>query len=123
MPRPRKWRRVCAVPQSTHFSPAQMPDEEVSAVEMTVDEYETIRLIDFEGFTQEQCTEQMEVSRTTVQAIYQSARKKLAECIVSSRPLIIGGGDYRICEHSDGHCGQGCCRRNNSMPKRLRERG
>ena len=78
-------------------------------IEMTVDEYETIRLIDKEGFTQEQCADRMEVARTTVQAIYQNARKKLAECIVNGQTLVIGGGEYRVCEHGDGNCGHGCC--------------
>ena len=75
---------------------------------MTVDEYESIRLIDLEGLTQEQCADQMEVARTTAQAIYQSARKKLSDCIVNGRELIIGGGEYRVCEHRNGCCGHGC---------------
>jgi len=91
---------------------AEMTAERV--VEMTVDEYETIRLIDFEGYTQELCAKQMEVARTTVQAIYQSARKKLADCIVNSRALVIDGGEYRICEHGDSRCGHGCCHRDHS---------
>ena len=78
---------------------------------MTVDEYESIRLIDLEGLTQEQCADQMEVARTTAQAIYQSARKKLADCVVNGRSLTIGGGEYRICEHRSAHCGRGCCHR------------
>ena len=110
MPRPRKWRRVCATPRCAHFSPSHRQGE-YSVVGMTVDEYETIRLIDWEDLTQEQCADQMEVARTTVQAIYQSARKKLADCIVNSRTLIINGGEYRICEHGDGSCGHGCCHR------------
>ena len=108
MPRPQKWRKVCAAPRCTHFSPLNGRTES-SVVEMMVDEYETIRLIDFEGFTQEQCADQMEVARTTVQAIYQSARKKLSDCIVNSRTLIINGGGYRICEHRNNCCGYDFC--------------
>ena len=93
---------------------AEMTTTTERIVEMTVDEYETIRLIDFEGFTQEQCAKQMEVARTTVQAIYQSARKKLADCIVNSCALVINGGEYRICEHGDSRCGHGCCHRDHS---------
>jgi len=107
MPRPQKWRRVCAAPRCTGFSPSQAHDE-ADSVTMTVDEYETIRLIDWESLTQEQCAERMEVARTTVQAIYQSARKKLADCIVNGKALVIGGGEYRLCEH--GRRCQDCCR-------------
>jgi len=107
MPRPRKWRKVCAAPRCTHFTPSH--EQENGVVEMTVDEYESIRLIDLEGLTQEQCAEQMEVARTTAQAIYQNARKKLADCLVNGRRLIIGGGEYRVCEHRNAHCGRGCC--------------
>lgn len=101
MPRPRKWRKVCTMPRCTSFGPEN--GRQGGTIIMTVDEYETIRLIDWEGLTQEQCADQMEVARTTAQAIYQSARKKLAGCIVNEMALTIGGGEYRICEHS-------CCR-------------
>lgn len=121
MPRPRKWRRVCTLPCCTKFGPEGKPHS--NPIEMTVDEYEAIRLIDLEGFTQEQCADQMEVARTTAQAIYASARKKLAECIVGGLPLVIAGGEYRICEHRDGCCGQGCRHRrcNRGYPEELEE--
>ena len=106
MPRPRKWRRICMLPRFTNFGPDS--GRRCDPISMTVDEYETIRLIDLEGLTQEQCADQMEIARTTAQAIYASARKKLAECIVNGLPLIIEGGDYRVCEHRDGGCGRGC---------------
>ncbi len=85
---------------------------------MTLDEYEVIRLIDLQGLTQEQCAQQMEVARTTVQAIYASARKTLARCIVEGRPLKIGGGDVRLCEHRNSSCGKGCCRWKNSQSEK-----
>ena len=65
---------------------------------MTVEEYETIRLIDLEGLNQEACAERMHVARTTAQTMYRNARHKLADCLVNSRRLIIEGGDYQICE-------------------------
>lgn len=111
MPRPRKRRRVCSHPRCTSFRPCEGSGE---GVLMALDEYETIRLIDFEGLTQEQCAVQMEIARTTVQSIYTSARKKLAQCIVQGRPLQIGGGDVRFCEHHSASCGNGCCCHRNS---------
>ena len=96
MPRPRKCRNVCRMPATAAFSPegrAAGP-----AVILTVDEYETLRLIDREGLSQEECGERMQVARTTVQQIYTSARRKLADMLVEGLPLRIEGGDYRICD-------------------------
>jgi predicted DNA-binding protein (UPF0251 family) len=75
---------------------------------MTVDEYETIRLIDWEGFNQEECAQQMNIARTTVQGIYVKARQKLADSLVNGKLLIIEGGEYRLCDDQDSACGPGC---------------
>lgn len=116
MPRPRKHRRVCSRPRCTSFKPC---GENGQIITMTLDEYEVIRLIDLEGMTQEQCSKQMEVARTTAQAIYASARKKLAQCIVQGRPLQIGGGDVRFCEHHNPSCSNGCCRWRNNLSEKM----
>ena len=96
MPRPCKRRRICGLPQSVRFFPEEA-SRQASVVTMTLDEYETIRLIDFTGLTQEQCAAQMGVARATVQAIYTAARAKLARCLVLALPLEIGGGDVLVC--------------------------
>jgi len=54
MPRPMKWRKVCCLPEISKFGPLDLKVDDENIVRMTVDEYETIRLIDLEGFTQEE---------------------------------------------------------------------
>lgn len=81
------------------------------AVIMTVDEYEAIRLIDKQGFSQEECSNYMQVARTTVQLIYNTARKKLADALVDGLPLRIEGGDYKLCDGEEEYCDCGGCRR------------
>ena len=107
MPRPMKYRKVCHFPQTLSFVP-QDPPAETKPVILAVDEYETIRLIDKEGYNQEQCAAFMQIARTTVQRIYENARKKIADCIVDGRPLRIEGGDFRLCTGQSSACGLAC---------------
>ncbi|HRX57306.1 MAG TPA: DUF134 domain-containing protein [Eubacteriales bacterium] len=111
MPRPRKWRKVCGLPENARFGPIGGAQEDGEIVTMTVDEYETIRLIDLTGYTQEACAAQMNVARTTVQGIYDSARKKLADVLVNGKMLLIEGGDYILCDGLGEGRGCGGCRR------------
>lgn len=102
MPRPTKCRKVCGLPEMACFCPETGRTEPMETVVMTVDEYEAIRLIDLKGYTQQACAAQMQVARTTVQKIYDTARRKLADSIVNGKRLQIGGGDYQIC--GGGRC-------------------
>ena len=108
MPRPRKHRKVCHFPRTLSFAPVDDVPEEAPII-LSVDEYETLRLIDREGFSQEECGEWMGVARTTVQMIYMSARKKLADVLVEGRSFRIEGGDYRICNGETDACGHNAC--------------
>ena len=109
MPRPVKCRRVCGHPRCTHFEPRGMQGARAEPVVMQVDEYETVRLIDHEGLTQEECAARMDIARTTVTGIYMRARRKIAEALVNGRALVIRGGDFEVCARGDGSCGCGRC--------------
>ena len=101
MARPCKKRWVCGEPRCRRFGPSDVLNTE--EVVLNLDEYECIRLIDYEGLEQEQCAAQMGVARTTVQAIYKSAREKLADSIVNAKHLRIEGGDVVRIIPKGGH--------------------
>jgi len=109
------------LPGTNSFGPLGQPVGSEEIVSMTVDEYETIRLIDLEGFTQEECADQMDISRTTVQGIYSGARRKLAESLVHGKVLVIGGGEFLLCDGQGPGCGRGCQRHGRTRRSRLEE--
>ena len=94
MARPKRNRRVLAYPSCWSFSP-ECPRAPETVI-LTLDEYETVRLIDFQKKTQMECAEEMGVSRATVAGIYESARHKIADAIVNAKRIRITGGAYRI---------------------------
>lgn len=108
MPRPRKCRRICSMPENSGFEPLCKKGRCREEVILNLDEYEVIRLIDLENMTQEECAVQIAVSRTTVTSIYDQARGKIADAIINSKRLIIAGGDYEVCDHKRDHCKRGC---------------
>jgi len=108
MSRPKKSRKVCHYPDVIGFEPIGIEEKKEDIV-LTIDEYETIRLMDNEGYSQEQCGEKMQVARTTVQLIYASARAKIASALVEGRTIRIEGGDYQLCKGNDAACRQNIC--------------
>jgi len=108
MPRPQRCRRICARPEYLSFGPQD--GSHSGETVMTLDEFEVIRLVDHEGVTHEQCARRMDISRTTVTEIYDSARRKLADALVSGRRLVIEGGNYRLCGGTSDTCPHRSCR-------------
>ena len=122
MPRPVKCRRVCKLPQNLGFTPVNSFYDEEPVI-LSVDEFETLRLIDREGLSQEECGAYMDVARTTVQQIYTSARKKIADALVEGRTLKIQGGQYKLCNPQDPCPGCPGCRRQKIINKHKKEDG
>ena len=116
MARPVKCRRICRYPCIKEFSPQNGRDDK--QVILSYDEFETIRLIDREGLSQEKCGEYLRVGRTTVQKIYDSARKKIAEALTEGLPLKISGGDVSLCNGFNSFCeGKNCIKKYKASKK------
>lgn len=96
MVRPVKRRRVCKLPAHDTFGP---DSQEVcqGSNSLSVEAYETIRLIDYIGLTQEEAAIAMGVARSTIQRMYDDARQIIADSIVNSKMLKIEGGHYVLC--------------------------
>ena len=90
MSRPFRCRKIEHLPVYRSFSPDDITATEI--VQMTVGEFEALRLLDDEGLTQEACACRMNIARTTVTAIYDNARKKVADALVNGKRLLITGG-------------------------------
>ncbi len=99
------------MPESSLFGPLTQNVLAREYVLMTVEEYETIRLIDLEGMNQEACADRMNVARSTIQRIYNDAKKKIADALVNGKVLKIEGGDYKLCEEIEPVYGCGLCQR------------
>lgn len=108
MARPKRCRRICAEPAYDSFVPEGVGTGE--RIELTLDEYEAVRLIDLLKCTHEQCARQMDISRTTVTELYETARYKLADSIVNGKILMISGGNYRFCDGTADFCCSSCGR-------------
>lgn len=101
MARPPIEKRICDTPEFSVFSPIDAHGMK-EIIELSVDEFETIRLIDLEGVSREECADRMSIARTTAQVVYNSARNKIARSIVYGMELHIAGGAYRLCDGSAG---------------------
>ena len=93
MSRPKQFRKIVSPPLMTGFKPFGIPRSQLEEVVLHYDEYEAIRLLDYEGLMQEQAAEKMNVSRPTLTRIYESARKTIAKAFVEGKMIVIEGGN------------------------------
>ena len=76
------------------FKPFGIPMRELESVDLLFEEYEALRLADYENLTQEEAAEKMNISRPTFTRLYDKARKNIAKAFVEGKAIIIRGGTY-----------------------------
>ncbi len=93
-PRPTRLRRVSNPPAISGFKPygGVARDKKPQSVFLHLEEYEVIRLCDFENLNHHEAARVMDVSRPTLTRIYAKARAKIADAIVNGKQVIIEGG-------------------------------
>lgn len=109
MPRPCKRRWIAGLPQSVVYKPAGIPASALEWLSLGLDEFEAIRLVDYEGLGQAKAAELMGISRPTVTRIYASARRKIAEALTQGKAISIEGGPVERLGMGVGGMGPGGC--------------
>ncbi len=109
MPRPKCCRNVCGVPDKNYFKPRGIPASELEEVVLNLDEYEAIRLADYEQLYQEEAAIRMNISRQTFGRIIETAHKKIADVLINGKALKIEGGEVAF--NKTKSCGRGKGRR------------
>ncbi|MCX5811749.1 MAG: DUF134 domain-containing protein [Proteobacteria bacterium] len=89
MSRPKKNRCINYFPNSSYFKPKGIPLYQLKEVLLNLDEFEAIRLADYEGLYHEKAAEQMNISRPTFGRILDNARNKVADIIINGKALQI----------------------------------
>lgn len=98
--RPQKCRFIKESPSINYFKPQGIPISELDIVELTIDEFEAVRLADYRKLYQMEAAKKMGVSRQTFGRIITSAHKKIADSIIHGKAITINGGHYNIRNNS-----------------------
>ncbi len=109
MPRPHCCRTIASEPPVSIFKPMGLPRAALDEIQVTLDEYEALRLADLEGIYQSEAAERMGVSRATFGRVLKSAHRKVAEALTRGQALRIEGGPVAICEGRGRGRIRGCC--------------
>ena len=93
--RPKKYRIVKKDPKVVRFSPRGKPGRP-EEIDIKMDEFEAIRLVDHLGLKQIEAAKSMRVSQQTFSRILRNARKRLSDAFINGKIIRIQGGFYVI---------------------------
>ena len=96
MARPEKNRKICHPPLMKGFKPYGIPLCKIETIRLTFEEYESIRLVNYEMLSQEHAADKMNVSRPTLTRIYNKAIKIITKAFIEGKAIEIKGGNYDL---------------------------
>ncbi|MCX5706566.1 MAG: DUF134 domain-containing protein, partial [Candidatus Omnitrophica bacterium] len=98
--RPKKYRIVKIDPKISQFSPRGRPGRP-DEVELKIDEFEALRLADYQGLSQKEAAKSMHISQQTFSRILKKAHKSLANALINGNIIKIQGGHYVFSSRED----------------------
>lgn len=81
-------------PMMEGYKPFGVPMRELESVILLYEEFESLRLADYENLTQAEAAKKMNISRPTFTRLYEKARKSVAKAFVEGKAIVIRGGTY-----------------------------
>ena len=108
MPRPCKCRKISSPPLMQGFKPFGITSVPVTSVNMSLEEFESFRLVNYQKKSQDEAAVMMQVSRPTFTRIYNRALSHIAVAFAEGRQLLIEGGNFQL--ENDWYRCRKCCR-------------
>jgi len=118
MPRRRRLRKIVAPPEFKGYKPYGTNKGGESPIELLYEEYEAIKLADYDLMNHKEASELMGISRPTFARIYESARRKIAQAFVETKEIVTVFGNSWM-DDSWFNCDQ--CNARFTIPKTLEQ--
>jgi len=93
--RPKKVRYIQRMPKIVQFSPRGKPGRP-DEVELTLDQFEAVKLADYQGFSQQQGAVAMRLSRASFGRVLREARQLIADALVNGKIIRIRTGSVQV---------------------------
>ena len=78
------------------FKPTGIASKFLNQTILSLDEYEALRLADYDGMTQAEAADEMQISRPTFTRLIEKARQKMVEFLIKGNQLTIDGGNIHF---------------------------
>lgn len=93
MPRKHIQKTLCSPPLMMGFNPYGIASHSNETLVLTFDEFECIKLLDYELLTHDEAAVRLNVSRPTLTRIYERARRTIAKAFVEGKSVKFSGGE------------------------------
>ncbi len=120
MPRRRRLRKVVAPPGFKGYKPYGTNNTSKDSIELLYEEYEAIKLTDYNLMKHSDASALMGISRPTFARIYESARRKIAKALVETKEIVAVYGNATMLDNNWYICNS--CHARYTVPNIIKEK-